>query len=248
MSSGIGSAVLLDPLILLDEMTTMSHENKLELLDGIYRVYEEFITSQPIACKRYCAACCTCDVTLTTLEGYRIISSLAAEPKAALIGAFRTSSRPQGFRPALTTNQLAAMCMADEEIPEEATRGAGTCPLLYNRACSIYSFRPFACRCMVSKRPCGEAGFADMDEFVLTVNNLFLQYIEHIDRPGMSGNLEDVIGILTTKKGRNAYLSGKIFEPMQPLILNAPIPALMIPPRHRQRIQPILAALAAVLA
>lgn len=228
-------------------MVAVTFEKKLALLDGIYRVYEEFIAAQPIACKRFCAACCTCDVTLTTLEGYRIISSLTADPATALPDAFRKPPLSPGFRPTLTTNQIAAMCMADEEIPEESPSGGGSCPLLFDRGCSIYALRPFACRCMVSKRPCGEAGFADMDEFVLTVNNLFLQYIEHIDRPGMSGNLEDVIGFLTSNKRRNAYVSGKIFEPMQPLIPNAPIPALMIPPRHRQRVQPILAALAAAL-
>jgi Fe-S-cluster containining protein len=225
----------------------MSFEKKLALLNGIYRIYDEFIAAQAIACKRQCATCCTGNVTLTTLEGYGILSSLTADQESALLAAFRQPSTTRGFQPTLTTNQIAAMCLAEIEIPDESPNEAGSCPLLGNQECSIYSVRPFACRCMVSKHACEDTGYADMDEFVLTVNNLFLQYIEHIDRPGMTGSLSDVIRFLKSNRYRHVYFSGELSESLPPLIANRAIPALMIPPRHRERIQPILAALKDVL-
>ena len=82
-----------------------------------------------------------------------------------------------------------------------------------------------------------------MDEVVLTVNNLFLQYIEHIDVPGMTGNMLDILSFLESEDNQRAYISGDIPQKIELLIPNAPIPVVMIPPRHRERIEPILKAL-----
>jgi hypothetical protein len=123
----------------------------------------------------------------------------------------------------------------------------GVCPFLSNQACPIYPERPFGCRCMVSKVPCDKTGYADIDEFVLTVNNLFLQFIEHIDTPGMTGNLVDVFRFFESADNQIAYGSAEIPGNPENLIFNSPIPIIMIPPRHRKRIHPILKALRDVL-
>jgi Fe-S-cluster containining protein len=226
----------------------MNIEHKLSLLDGIYRIYDEFIQSQALACERFCADCCTCNMTLTTLEGYRILSSLEDALKKKLLDAIHAASGQQRFQPKLTFNQIARRCMGDKEVPDEPMDPDwGTCPVLENQACPIYPLRPFGCRCMVSKVRCHQTGYADIDEFVLTVNNLFLQYIEHIDIPGMTGNLMDILCFLESETRKNAYLSGSESIPPENLIPNSPIPVLMIPPRHREKIQPILRALREVL-
>jgi Fe-S-cluster containining protein len=225
----------------------MNLGKKLYFLDGIYRIYDEFIQLQPLACKRRCADCCTCNMTLTTLEGYRVLSALDSNQKKSIETVVRQAADRQRFRPRLTTNQIAGLCMADQDVPDEAMApDAGQCPLLTRLECPIYDHRPFGCRCMVSKVRCDSTGYANMDEIVLTVNNLFLQYIEHIDVPGLSGNFIDVLTFLCDEDNRRHYRSGELTEDHRHLISNAPIPAVMIPPRHRQKIQPILLSLQAL--
>ena len=226
----------------------MNIAKKLTLLDGIYRVYDEIIQSQKLACKRFCDDCCTCNMTLTTLEGYRILSFLKDAPKRKLMNTIHAASGQQRFQPKLTFNQIAKLCMDGEDVPEEPMDPDwGACPVLSNQECPIYRVRPFGCRCMVSKIPCNQTGYADIDEFLLTVNNSFLQYIEHIDTPGMTGNLMDVLRFFESESNQNAYCSAEIPANPENLIFNSPIPVIMIPPKHRERIQPILKALRGIL-
>jgi hypothetical protein len=49
---------------------------------------------------------------------------------------------------------------------------------------------------MVSKRCCSETGFAEMDPVVMTVNDVFMQFIEHLDTGGFSGNFTDVLHLM----------------------------------------------------
>ena len=222
----------------------MNIEHKLTILDRIYRIYDEFIQSRTLACERFCCDCCTCNMTLTTLEGFRILSSLEDHQKIKLLNEIRAASGMKRFQPKLTINQIARRCMEDKDVPEEPVDPRwGNCPVLENKECPIYGLRPFACRCMVSGIRCDQTGYADMDEVVLTVNNLILQHIEHIDMPGMTGNLIDILSFLDSEDHQNAYLSGEIPQNTDRLIPNSPIPVIMIPPHHRKRIQPILQSL-----
>jgi hypothetical protein len=222
----------------------MDIEYKRILLDRIYRIYDEFIESQPLACDRFCCDCCTCNMTLTTLEGFCIISSLDAQQKIKLLARIHAAAMQQRFLPKLTINQIAGLCMEEKDVPEEPMDPAwGVCPVLENQSCPIYQNRPFACRCMVSRVRCAKTGYADMDDVVLTVNNLLLQYIEHIDTSGLTGNMIDILSFLASDDHRKAYLSGNVLKNTELLIPNSPIPVVMIPPRHREHIQPILKAL-----
>ena len=222
----------------------MDIKHKLTLLDRIYRIYEKFIHSQSLACERFCCDCCTCNMTLTTLEGYRIISSLEGNRKRKLLDQMDAAAKKQRFQPKLTINRIAKLCMDNKDVPDEIMDPRwGNCPVLENKECPIYGSRPFACRCMVSRTRCEKTGYADMDEVVLSVNNLILQYIEHIDTPGMTGNLIDILSFLGSEAHQNSYLSGNVPKSIENLIPNAPIPVIMIPPHHRKRIQPILQSL-----
>jgi hypothetical protein len=70
-------------------------------------------------------------------------------------------------------------------------------------------------------------------EWVLTVNTLFMQAIEHLDRPGCFGNFSDVILAIAA--------GGEVDHPATAgcgtfgLLANQPIPAFMIPPGHHAR-------------
>jgi hypothetical protein len=93
---------------------------------------------------------------------------------------------------------------------------------------------------MVSTRNCGETGFADMDPFVLAVNDVFLQYLEHIDAKGFTGNFADVMQFLSPDENRQKYAAGRLDAAPSGLVANQPVFVLMIPPEHRERIQYLL--------
>jgi len=216
---------------------------RLAALEHLYTVYDRFCRSlDDLACRKFCDACCSRNVTLTTLEGLYLLQGLDARQQADGLAALTPPGAQAVFRPRYTTNQIAAFCRDGREPPEDAVDHDGSrCLLLADAACPLYRVRPFGCRCMVSRRPCRERGYADVDDWVLTVNTVFLQTIEHIDRPGCFGNLQDVLRALGSEEGRRAYREGQPPRDAGGLIANQPAPMLMVPPEHRERIQPILA-------
>ena len=220
---------------------------KLAVLDRLYEIHDRFTASLPLACRKFCADCCTCNVTLTSLEARKIVMALDLDARQKYLKVLTGRLARPRFVPQFTTNQLAEICLADEDPPaEEIDPAWGPCPLLFENACPIYDVRPFACRCMVSTRPCRDCGEAEMDDFTLTVNHVFLQYIEHIDQNGVSGNFSDLLVHLLRQE------SPQPDAPAVPLpgvlIPNAPLKALLIPPEHREKIAPILAAIRAIQA
>lgn len=222
----------------------MGIHDKLTVLDHIYRVYANFIDKFETACGRGCDRCCTRNVTLTTLEAYKIALHLVESGKQDPFGQLAAAIDVPRFIPQVTTNELAGICLRGDEPPEEASDPDwGACPFLEGGACPLYVVRPYGCRCMVSSRRCDETGFADMDPFVVTVNNVILQYIEHVDRDGYSGNLTDLLLFMASEENRRRYRKGALGPPPEGLIRNHPVRALMVPPRHRQKIAPLLKAL-----
>ena len=219
----------------------MNLKKRLSALDSIYNIYDEFAAGLDLACRKTCAHCCTTHVTLTTLEGYKISDPLASALKADLLNLIQTQRDTDRLRPEMTTNQLADLCARGFNPPDETERVPGkACPLLADQLCSIYSLRPFGCRCLVSRFNCEETGYAEIDDFVLSVNTVFIQTIEHLDVTGCSGNLADVLEALLTEDNRAAYEEGTLDCKNAGLITNHPLTTLMIPPEHRTQIQPIL--------
>ncbi len=219
-------------------------EQKLDLLNRIYGIYDAFARGLDVACLKYCAHCCTSNVTLTTLEGYHLVHSLEPDQLEHLQHRLAPAFEKRVFRPLLTTNRIAELCRQGREIPEEASGDpAENCPLLEEKACPVYPLRPFGCRCLVSRIPCREAGTAEMPDFVLSVNTVFLQTIEHLDATGCTGNLRDVLFCLMSAENRQAYRKARLRCGATGLIGNSPLRVLMVPPEHRNRLQPILDAL-----
>lgn len=215
---------------------------RLALLEHLYAVYDRFCRSLgDLACRRLCDHCCSRHVTMTTLEGLHLMRHLDAAQRAACLTALKGVADEAGFRPRWTTNQIAARCREGHEPPqEEVIHDGSRCRLLDDGACSLYALRPFGCRCMVSRSPCGPRGYADLDDWVLTVNTVFLQTIEHIDRPGCFGNIRDVLLALAPAEGRSAYEAGHPPSGAPGLIVNHAAPLLLVPPEHRGRMRPLL--------
>lgn len=211
----------------------MTEPRRLKLLREIYRIHDEFIGGFDTVCKKSCSCCCTQNVTATSLEVRLILNHWKTESGSnglALVGAAGPGPR---FQPRMTLNQLADRCVKGLDIPEEsANPTTEPCPLLLENICRIYEVRPFGCRAMVSQTDCASSGKAHMPDYILTVNNVFLQYIEALDEAGVQGNLIDVL-----------LYSAAPRTPGLRVVKNHSLPVLMVPPEHRHRIRPLIDAL-----
>lgn len=222
----------------------MNLDQRLNVLNKIYGLYDDFVGSLTVACKKYCAGCCTVNVTMTTLEGYLIARHIVSNgPSDIFLHAQGTLSKNR-FKPKTTTNRLAGLCAKGDDPPEEENEHSDeSCPLLKDDLCPIYRVRPFGCRCFVSTHDCQKAGYAEVAPFVVTVNTLFLQVIEHIDFMGFSGNFTDVLLFMASMQNRDHYKMNTLKRPGTDLVSNMPASVLMIPPEHRIKVKPILDAL-----
>ncbi len=212
---------------------------KLERLEHLYRLFDEFTATIDTACREGCATCCTRNVTMTTLEGRYLVSSLDGDGRRKLREQLSPMMAAPRFQPTITTNGLARMCVNREAPPEEDSDPAWTpCPLLTDDRCPVYDRRPFGCRCMSSRRVCAVGGAADMDAFTLTVNDVMVQVIEHIDAGGCTANMIDMLDALLEDADNGK--AGNDFCRRPPFVSNIPIPMLMVPPDHQARIRPLL--------
>ncbi len=219
----------------------MEIECKLRALAAVYAVYDEFVCTQATACSPRCTTCCTTHVTVTTLEAFYIRERLFSGVWDSLIERLAGQAESRRFRPTLTTNALASIYAEGGDPPaENEETSPTTCPLLAEDLCSIYALRPFNCRCFISRSPCAEKGYADVEEFVLSLNTVFLQTIEHLDADGCGGNLLDVLAVMADEEARKAYAGGTLACAGAGLISNRPMKVLMLPPEHRSRIDPFL--------
>ncbi len=216
----------------------MDINQKIAILKKIYTIYSDFIGKFTTYCKKYCDTCCTCNVTGTTLEVYYLLENLEEEQKTDILEKF-TRPPDKRFQPKLTFNRIAELCARGEDIEEGPESISGKCPILFNHQCSVYPYRPFGCRCMISANACSETGYAEIDPLVFSVNNAFMQFIEHLDTGGLSGNFSDVMNFLAIEKNRKAYENGLSLN-HDILISNIPIRILMVPPDHRTQVEDLL--------
>ncbi len=199
----------------------------------------ESISEFNLACKAGCSACCTANVTMTWLEGELILDHIPADSQARLHKDLKKIETQKRFIPKTTSNHIAELCAADEEIPDEEIDPVwGVCPFLSDDLCSIYESRPMGCRCMVSSKDCSISGAAQTDPFILTVNNVFLQYIEHISATKPFGNLLDVMLNILNTTDETAGSSN--------LVTSRPLRILMIEPAHRKKMESVLSRLNAI--
>lgn len=220
-------------------MNTRQDLTNLERLRKIYDLYDRFMASKASVCKKGCADCCTCNVTVTTLEADLLLRSLSPGEKNTLSTRIIRYFPQKRFIPKMTCNTFARWCMEGRSIPEEENDPAwGICPLLAENLCTVYDIRPFGCRALMSRHLCRDRGHAHIPPLVMTANNLFLQTIEHLDSRGFSGNLSDMLTRLP---------AGETDPPDNRFVPNAAIPVLMVPPEHRSDMAPVIQQLSTLL-
>jgi Fe-S-cluster containining protein len=227
----------------------MSLANKLKMLTGLYDLLDQHLASLPKACEKGCAACCTCNVSATTLEAWPLYLALTAAGNGAWQRALINQQQLPRYQPTVTLNDWARRCLDEKSECEAAPNpGWGACPLLTDSNCPRYEARPLACRVMLSARRCRPDGEAQMDPFAVALSNIFGQVIEHLDSGGLNGNLTDLLLFFKGHEQCRSYAQGEPLAPTGSLLANQPMPALMIAPEHRRRAQPILAAINKLMA
>jgi len=118
----------------------MDLNSKIAVLNQIYSVYDEFLHTLHIACKKYCAECCTRNVTLTTLEGYLIATHMISYGESGLFENIESALPKKRFQPLTTINRLADLCMKGGDPPEEKHHDSNErCPLLKRQPVSDLS-------------------------------------------------------------------------------------------------------------
>lgn len=221
---------------------------KLRRLRQIYALFDETAKGFDLACKEECAACCTCNVTVTGLEARFLVDAMPENEQMAM--ARRLLKRFPGRRyiPRLTINMLARYCMEGREIAEAENDPAwGRCPLLVEDRCSIYPVRPFGCRVLLSETCCGPGGFARVPELLLTFQNIFMQALESLDRHGIFGNLSDILADLIKDLPPGRGLGLEQLADRESFLTNEKIPVLMVPAGHRKKTEKVVRQLARLI-
>lgn len=198
---------------------------RVEKLRSIYNIYEEEIEKFSFYCKEGCASCCTGNVIVTSLESENILTqNIDLED-------LKNSLDSKRFHPKLTTNMIADYMKDGKDLPEEDIDSSwGKCVFLKENLCSIYDVRPFGCRCLVSSVNCEVTGYAQTEPYILTLNNVVLQFIEHLDQDGVTGNILDMV---TNESGDK-------------FVKNRKMSLLMVPPEHRSEIKGVVEKLSAL--
>jgi Fe-S-cluster containining protein len=174
----------------------------LAVLEQIIRCYEQWVGELEFACRRGCSACCTRNVTMTGLEGQWMLAAMDPTVEVAYILDCVQGEGPVG-RPSMSTNAWARACLEGRELDQDEEQVLLPCPFLdRGGACTIYGFRPFACRCFASTTPCLETGEARQPELLLEINTLCLQLIEHLDQGGRWGNMLDILILAVNENHR----------------------------------------------
>lgn len=226
---------------------------RMERLNRMYRLHQSAVQSFLAVCAPGCAVCCTCNVTLTSLECELLLAGMDQAKQQQLKTRVHTGRSIPRFQPGTTVNRMARQCMEGRD-PETDTHdpGWGTCPLLTeDRCCSVYDQRPLACRMMISTRQCTLDEAARMPDRAVTVNHLFMQAVEHLDSGGVSGNLTDMIlSFDSSEPVPSSPGSGADMDDVtdrQDMPVNEPMPVLMVPPEHREALTPMVQALSRLL-
>ncbi len=200
-----------------------------QLLQALYEAHAGFSKERQVACGPQCSVCCTDRLNLTSLEARVLAEALKEAGRGDLIQkAIQQGCDPQAAA-ATTFNQLAEMCIAQQEPPPdiEPKAEAQACALLEDGLCAAYEARPFACRAMVSKKRCEPGGQAVGEGWWFTLDTAFFQLIEHLDYGGGFGLLPRVM----------AAVEG---EPSQDLLTCRFLPGLPAPEKYQERLQQTL--------
>lgn len=210
---------------------------------ALYNLYDREMALPGSVCQRGCSLCCTQRVTATTLEATVMVDFMA---KQGIVPGIPEQSGPEGDKgdgPGLTFNEFVAAHLARKEVPhcEIPAWRMAACTFLSEGSCTLYPARPFGCRSFSSLKRCNQDGSAEVPPGQLTVNTVFFQIIEALDREGFWGFLPDVLrlvidpGVVLKEPGNFGT-----DNPSENVRKTIPMPGLLACPEERPHLGQIL--------
>ncbi|MCF6186796.1 MAG: hypothetical protein L3J49_04875 [Desulfobulbaceae bacterium] len=188
---------------------------------------------------------------MTEAEGQLILNGLQEQAQLDWLSQRLQLKGPTG-RPVMTTNEWARDCLEGREIrAQESDQILAPCPFLdQNQSCSMYSLRPFSCRCFGSSVDCVRTGMAEQPDILMEVNTVTLQIIEHLGQGNCWGNMLDVLPMMIRKnESRQENKNRGELRPEktgQYLRQAKPLPGFLVMPDQQAEIQDYLTGLFAV--
>lgn len=218
---------------------------KEKILLTIYNAFEKWSAIVPCVCVKGCSTCCTRNVTLTALEGERILDFIRQEGLEQWFADRLQMSGPV-TPPLMTTNEYAEACLQGIETDDPGASGnSAPCPFLEENCCVIYPVRPFGCRCFASERPCASATTAFLPDYYIAASTALMQIIEHLGQNEYWGNMLDVLLALCDI---SIYKKIAGLLPDQAMIIQArlrtrrarPLPGFLLLEEEQEKIAPLL--------
>ena len=217
----------------------MNRTIRASLLHALYDTYDARVDGSQFACRKGCASCCTQSVTVTALEARIILEFIREQGIVDLPSLTDKLRRQKPTAPICTTNEFAAACLGEKELPEDREWDFTPCLFLEHDSCIVYPARPFMCRSFASTGKCDDQGAASLPEYFISLNTALMQVIEHIDQGHVWGNMNDVLVSLldrnTEEGGERASRPG--------LLLSRVNPGFLIPPEDEGHVLPFLKVL-----
>lgn len=220
---------------------------KKAILTTIYDRFGHWSTAWRFSCRSGCSTCCTTSVTVTALEGRRILEYCHNNDRLEWLVsklAIDDSLQPQ----TQTTNEFVAATLDGLDLVQSPLHSQNACPFLDGAMCTIYEVRPFSCRCFASTKPCNELNTATVSDDYLYGSTATLQLIEHLGQFDSWGYLPDVLLFEASRKDTTSLLchnQGKqLLKRLIPRLRRAqPFPGFFLPEENKKTITPLLDAI-----
>lgn len=214
------------------------------ILTTIYNRFAHWSTNWRFSCRPGCSTCCTTSVTITALEGRRILEYCYNNHRLEWLVsklAIDDSLQPQ----TQTTNEFVAAALDGLDQVQSPLHSRTPCPFLERAICTIYDVRPFSCRCFASTRPCYELNTATVSDDYLYGSTAAMQLIEHLGQFDFWGYLPDILLLEVYRKDAKSlpdHNQGRqLLKRLMPRLRRAqPLPGFIFPEENKNTITSLL--------
>ena len=218
---------------------------KEEVLVGIYKEFEEWL-SEDTVCEKGCSACCSQNVIVTAVEGELIHRKIRGQGREEWM-ARKLQEKGSTQKVQLTTNAFAASCLQGDDVMPVSYGNVEPCPFLEDDCCSIYEVRPFSCRCFISEKQCKPGVPAVIGETYLSASSAVMQIVEHLGQGEYLGNMFDVLLALCDLPENRKYiqlLPASLSDQGRANVTKAlPLPGFLLMEEEMEKVGPLLEAL-----
>lgn len=215
-----------------------------KILSAIYNCFSDWSAPQQVCCRAGCATCCSCNVTVTALEARRIVEFCRLHDRLDWL-VDKLGSPNVLDPPKQTTNEYVSATLQERDPHPQTVQTAendAKCPFLEKDICTIYSVRPFSCRCFVSTTPCSTKKAATIPDHHLYGAMAAQQIIEHLGQFSPWGYLTDVISVEIYRIGLEGFENARGATPAR-IRQARPLPGFIIPDNELDRVTPLLQAI-----